>query len=195
METNKHIIWMVCTIVLLLHLCISCNNPTTIEHQDVIKYDTIASQYGMWGAEIYHISFEEGELNARVVLQAYDFMYDSIPYGSYQMDVIVHPQDTLLPIGTYTTSNTNPLYINKQGCSFAMPYTIEDPSKSWPTYRYKDVTMSIKRDATTRDYYVEAFVQLETGENHYIRSSFMARVYIDEVTGFPIGYSRNYYPE
>lgn len=193
MKTNKHIILVACTIVLLLHLCVSCQQSTSVENQDIIKYDTISLQYGRWGADIYHISFEEGELNARVVLQSYGVYPDSIPYGFYQINVIAHPQDTLLPIGTYTTSDIDHMYINKQGCSFAVPLKIEDP-RNIPRYRYNDVTMSIKRDVTTGDYYVEAFIQLETGENHYIRCNTIARVYMDEDNN-PIGYSPNYYPE
>ena len=179
-------------------VCTSCEQPIRTGTNEptppaVIHYDTLSLVKGGWKAEIVHETSSGGEIRAYVTVIGYnvDKQLDSIPYGTFNY-IMMHAvtQDTLLPLGTYTSqSEETHCYLIKSSVAYGAE--TERWFKSLRQYEIKDVSIHIDKDSA-QNYYLDAFIQMKAGENLYIHCPDIWRVYNDE-RGWPISAYR-YYP-
>lgn len=184
--------------IMVSSICTSCEQPIETNNDEptppaVIRYDTLSLVKGGWKAEIVHISSSGGEVYAYLGIMGYnvDKQLDSVPYGTYN-HIMMHAvtQDTLLPLGTYTAQSdvTRCFLINS---SVAYGAETERWFKALRRYKIKDAIIHIDRDSA-QNYYLDAFIQMEAGENLYIHCPDIWRMYNDE-RGLPMSAYR-YYP-
>ena len=161
---------------LLLCLLLATSCQPVVEEIPSDKYDTLRlySSRCFWHAAIMHLYQDSGYLRAHVgitievPIDDYDYHeLDSIPYIGYHIYVDAHTQDTLLPLGKYTTHIDDTCHISVEECWASGART-----KKWykPAGRYavEDATIYIGKDEQ-QEYYLELFVQMQEGERLYIR--------------------------
>ncbi len=183
---------------LLLCLLQTTSCQPAIEEIQADKYDTLrfSSSSCSWDASITHIYQDSGHLRAFIGILAvtnsrdYNFReHDSIPYVRFRLYVDAYTQDTLLPLGKYTTNMDDTCHISvEESCA------IGAGSKLWykstgKQFAMEDATIYIGQD-TKQEYYIDLFVQMKDGEKLYLRSTEIWRLYLydSHVTPF-------YYPK
>ena len=189
-------------IAVVLSVCVSCepiaingnDKPTSVD-TPTIQYDTLSLQQDCyWHAYIEHLSQNNGILKTHLVIMSSCGIddIDSIPYIFYHVNIMAETQDSLLPLGTYTMTQDEPLYIeNDRESNFATGAENKLWFKERGLYYYKDAVVHIGRD-TIQDYYLEFLVQMEDGENLYLYCPYIARQVRMENGEF---YAYPYYPD
>lgn len=177
----------------------SCN-PVTIETSSD-GYDTLRLRQCYWSTDIAHLSDCDGYISAHVAVvvtetdkKKFDPERDSIPYCGYNFFVEAQTQDSLLPLGRYTTKEGDVgRILIKQCCAFSAQSVLW-PKPAGIRYTMKDATICIGCDSSkTKDkYYFEFFIDMDDGERLYIRSTDLwQEVRIDGVRHwFPYDYSK-----
>lgn len=117
---------------------------------------------------------------------------DSVPYGAFNYIMMrAVMQDTLLPLGTYTSqSEETHCYLIKSSVAYGAE--TERWFKAQRPYNIKDVSIHIDKDSA-QNYYLDAFIQMKGGENLYIHCTEIWRSY-EEYMGLPISMGP-YYPK
>ena len=179
---------------LLLCLLLTTSCQPVVEEIPSDKYDTLLlSSKSVWTASVMHTDQDSGYLRAHIAvlleqLVEYDFReYENIPYIGYNFDVEAYTQDSLLPLGKYTTHIDDTCHILLKDA-----IALGAGTKSWYKSRNKlfaieDATMYIGQDAQ-QEYYLDLFVQMEEGEKLYLRCTRWERMYEHSMTTF-------YYPK
>lgn len=177
-----------------LFLTTSCH--PVVEATSTDKYDTLrfSSKYYAWSTSIIHIEQDNGHLRAFIGFAVMEYKsnnshyynfreYDSIPYYSFKLFVEAYIQDTLLPLGKYTTNMGDTCYISlEECCAFGAG------SKLWYKSRGKqfameDATIYIGQDSK-QEYYIDLFVQMKDGEKLYLRSTDIWRLTENSTTPY-----------
>ena len=179
---------------LLVCLLLATSCQPVVEEIPSDKYDTLLlSSKSVWTASVMHTDQDSGYLKAHIAvlleqLVEYDFReYENIPYIGYNFDVEAYTQDSLLPLGKYTTHIDDTCHILLKDA-----IALGAGTKSWYKSRNKlfaieDATMYIGQDAQ-QEYYLDLFVQMEEGEKLYLRCTRWERMYEHSLTTF-------YYPK
>lgn len=193
MKLNNYVIIAFAWVTLF---CMSCN-PVVLEEQKnttpPVHYDTLTLTEGDWIATIKHMDSPRDYLVAHLVIYREKIVEeDSIPYTPYNVVIMAETQDTLLPLGTYTSEpNVSKRVLVKEGHAWGAG------SARWfkeeKFYDYKDLSVVIGID-TTRNYYLDAFIQMEEGENLYIHCPTIWRHYVLVQEGVHLAYDETYYP-
>ena len=170
MKIKNYILGVV--LLLVLSFCVACNPPVS-EEDSAIHYDTLTLINGCWMAEITHVDYVEGQLITRVTISVMQVdSLDSIPYIHYnKLELRAITSDTLLPCGTYT-SKSKDLICTSDKYSRAWGYGSGLWYKKAQFYQIKDASVHIGGDST-KEYYLDAFIQMCDGENLYVHSTYV----------------------
>lgn len=203
MKIKKILTYVFAFIGVALLVCTSCEpveinggaNFTPVD-TPTIQYDTLSFIRGkerrVWDAQMTHISHRNGILQAQlgILPQCVIEEQDSVPYLSFNVTLIAETQDTLLPLGTYSTTQDKLLYIlNNKKSNFAMGAKW---FKEYKPYHYKNAIVHIGRDSV-QGYYLESWVQMEEGENLYLYCPRITRLFRNE--NGELIYACPYYPD
>lgn len=162
--------------VLLCLMFVSCEQPlinsTDENTEKTVAYDTLSDLlFGEWTANILHLEESSNRLFVKLTITPDIFVRneDSIPYQWYYIHILALTRDTIIPPGIYTTNTNSDLYIYKEYCQVigAEADKCYRPQDYVNSFIVKDAKIIIAKDDED-EYYLKTFIQLTTGENHYI---------------------------